>query len=54
MESSSTNVKLLPLQVCLFRVLNWQQVNINKVHRRCIEEERKLMNGLTAELGNTE
>lgn len=54
MESSSRNVKLLPLQVCLFRMLNWQQVNINKVRRRCIEEKGKLMNGLTAELGSTE
>lgn len=54
MGSRSSDVKLLPLQVYLFRVLNWQQVNINKVHRRCVEEKGKLMNGLTAELGSTE
>lgn len=54
MESSSSTVELLPLQVCLFRVLNWQQMNINKVHREGEEEKGKLMNGLTAELGNTE
>lgn len=27
-------------------------MNINKVHRKCIEEKGKIMNALTAELGN--